>query len=193
MRSRTNQQIAKIDSGAPSRRLSTDTSGATAVEFGLVALPFFTLIFILTGFALRFFVTNSLDKGMDTISRQLRTGQAQKANMTVNDFKTKVCQSAGSFIDCNKTTILVNRPFQNRWENVVPQPCFDTSGAIVTNPAAGTDLIAAHSGGAGQIVLVTICYQWDLAGKIPFMKEFAAIEGLKRMQTSTAFRTEPYN
>ena len=39
--------------------------GATAIEFAMVAGPFFILVFMLIGFALYFFVMNSLDKGMD--------------------------------------------------------------------------------------------------------------------------------
>jgi Flp pilus assembly protein TadG len=191
MRSRAKLQITKLEGKAPLKRFSAATEGATAIEFALVAVPFFTLIFMLTGFALYFFVTNSLDKGMDTVSRQLRTGQAQKANMTVSGFKTAVCDSAGSWIDCNKATVFVDRPVS--WDQVQQRNCFQPSGALVTNPASGTDLIAQYSGTADSITLVTICYQWDFAKKIPFISAFQGINGMTKMQTSTALRIEPYN
>ena len=56
-----------------------------------------------------FFVMNSLDKGMDQTSRLVRTGQAQKTNMTVNDFKQNICNSAGGWIKCNKVQVFVQK------------------------------------------------------------------------------------
>ncbi len=152
--------------------------------------PFFILIFMLIGFALYFFVMNSLDKGMDQTSRLVRTGQAQKANMTVNDFKNNICNSAGGWIKCNMVQVFVQK--YPDWQSVVPQPCLNVDGSVVTNNASGTDKIAQYSGTASDIVIVTTCYKWEFAQKIPFVKLGNMSDKSMMMQTATAFRTEPY-
>lgn len=164
--------------------------GATAIEFAMVAGPFFILVFMLIGFALYFFVMNSLDKGMDQTSRLVRTGQAQKANMTVNDFKQGVCTGAGGWIKCNKVEVFVQK-FAD-WSSVQPQACLNSSGAQVTNGASGSDPIATYSGASSDIVVVTTCYKWEFAQSIPYVKIGNMADGSMMMQTTTAFRTEPY-
>ena len=173
------------------KRFKTANDGSTAVEFSMVSIPFFMFVFILAGFALYFFIMNSIDKGVDTVSRQIRTGQAQKASWTVKDFKDKVCDSAGTWVDCTKMSVFVDKP--PSWTGVQPRNCFTPGGALVANTANGNDLIAQYSGTAGQVVLVTICYQWDFAKKVPFINGLPGIDNLTKMQTSIAFRTEPYN
>jgi Flp pilus assembly protein TadG len=172
-------------------RFRTATEGATAVEFAMVAVPFFLFVFMLTGFALYFFTMNSLDKGVDTVSREIRTGQAQKADMTVKQFKDKVCLYSGNWVDCNKASVFVDKPAS--WSALQQRNCFKPDGTVVTNTASGTDKIAQYSGTAGDVVLVTICYQWDFARKIPFISALPGIENMTKLQTTIAFRTEPYN
>lgn len=171
-------------------RFKQNEDGATAIEFAMVAAPFFILVFMLIGFAMYFFVMNSLDKGMDQTSRLVRTGQAQKSNMTVNGFKQAVCDGAGGWIKCNKVQVFVQK-FAD-WNSVAPQACLNSSGAQVTNSASGSDPIATYSGASSNIVVVTTCYKWEFAQSIPYVKLGNMSDGSMMMQTATAFRTEPY-
>lgn len=171
-------------------RLTKDESGTTAIEFGMVAIPFLMFVFALVGIAFYFFIMTSLDKGMDQSSRLVRTGQAQNANMTVNDFKTKVCNSAGGWIKCNKVQVFVQK-FPD-WASVKPQPCIDSNGNIVTNSASGSDLISQYSGASSDIVIVTTCYKWEFTASIPYFKLGNMSDNSMMLQSSTAFRSEPY-
>lgn len=165
--------------------------GATAIEFGMVAAPFFILVFMLIGFAIYFFVMNSLEKGMDQTSRLVRTGQAQKTDMTVNDFKQGVCTNAGDWIKCNKVQVFVQK-FAD-WESIAPQACLNSAGAQATNGASGGEMIAKYSGAASDIVVVTTCYKWEFAQRIPYVRIGNMSDGSMMMQASTAFRTEPFD
>jgi Flp pilus assembly protein TadG len=173
-----------------SSRFHRNEDGATAVEFALVATPFFMLVFMLIGFSMYFFVMNSVEKGMDQTSRLVRTGQAQKTNMTVNDFKNSICTNAGGWIKCNKVQVFVQK--YPDWQSIVPQPCLNADGSVVTNSASGGDPIATYSGIASEIVIVTTCYKWEFAQQIPFVKIGNMSDKSMMMQSSTAFRTEPY-
>ena len=60
------------------RRLRADNAGATAIEFGIVAAPFFALMLALIEVSLVFFGTFTLENAVDKTSRMIRTGQAQE-------------------------------------------------------------------------------------------------------------------
>ncbi len=170
--------------------LKRDETGATAIEFALVSLPFFMFIFGLIGISLFFFVMTSIDHGMDKESRLIRTGEAQSTNMTVDTFKAGLCAHAGTWIKCPSVQIFVQH-FPN-WTTVQPQACLNGSGQIVTSTASGSDKIAQYSGTASEVVLVTTCYKWDFAKHIPFIKLGQMSDGAMMLQSATAFRTEPY-
>ncbi len=171
-------------------RFRRDRSGTTALEFAIVATPFLMFIFALVAVAFYFFIMNSVEKGMDQTSRLIRTGQAQTSMMTVNQFKQSICDKAGKWVTCNKLQMFVNR-FPD-WASVNPNPCVDSSGAIIVNSAPGTDLIALYAGSASDVVLVTACYKWELPQKIPYFTLGNMSDGSLMMQTATAFRSEPY-
>lgn len=173
-----------------SSRFSKNDDGATAIEFAMVATPFFMLVFMLIGFAMYFFVMNSLEKGMDQTSRLVRTGQAQKTNMTVSDFKNAVCNSSGDWIKCPKVQVFVQK--FPKWDDVEPQKCLNADSSVVTNTAAGSDPIATYTGTASEIVVVTTCYKWEFAQQIPFVKIGNMSDNSMMMQSTTSFRTEPY-
>lgn len=193
---RVNDIIRAISRGAANRRVrpfKADEAGSSAVEFAIVATPFLMFIFGLIGCALYFFTTSSIESGMDRTSRLIRTGEAVTDKMTVDQFKQDVCSSAGNWIDCNKLQIFVTS-YSNGWaglNSAKPQPCVE-DGAIVLNPAPGTDLIAIYSGAASDVVVVTACYKWDFTAKLPFLKLGNMADGTMMLQTATSFRSEPY-
>ena len=66
--------------GAPRallRRFRGDRSGATAVEFAMVSVPFFGLLFAIFQTAFVFLAQEGLDAATTAAARQLMTGQAQ--------------------------------------------------------------------------------------------------------------------
>jgi Flp pilus assembly protein TadG len=150
------------------RFLTRHNDGTSAIEFAIVAVPFFMFVFGLMGVASYFFIMTSIDKGMEQNSRLIRTGQAQTADMTVNEFKQAVCNKAGSWVKCNKLQIFVQK-------------------------FADWNKLAQYAGEANDIVLVTACYRWEFASKVPFFQMGQMSDGSLMMQSTTAFRTEPYS
>ena len=118
------------------RRLHQDEDGATAVEFAIVSTPFLMFIFALVGCAIYFFMMNSVEKGMDQSSRLIRTGQAVSSKLTVNQFKQKICDGAGNWINCSKLQIFVSH--YPDWGSVAPEPCIKDN-VVIQNPAPGND------------------------------------------------------
>ena len=92
--------------GRPKRSLLKDENGATAVEFGMVAMPFFLFILGILGMGLYYLAATSLEYGVESAARKIRTGEAEKSALTVGGFKNLICTSAIG-IDCSKVTVII--------------------------------------------------------------------------------------
>ncbi|HML28619.1 MAG TPA: pilus assembly protein [Hyphomicrobium sp.] len=174
------------------RRFGPDDRGATAVEFALVIIPFLMFVFGLVACALYFFVSNSLEKGMDQTSRLIRTGEAVTQKMTVDQFKQQICQGAGSWINCNNLQVWAQHWTDWSASDLAPHQCVDQNNTAIQNTVDGSQPIATYTGTASDVVIVTACYQWDFASKVPFFSAANMQNGAMMIQSSTAFRTEPF-
>ena len=83
------------------RRFAADARGATAVEFGLVATPFFALLFAIIEVSMVFFGGQILEKATQDASRKILTGQAQLANFDATAFKNEVCNNLQIIFTCS--------------------------------------------------------------------------------------------
>ncbi|MDX2145059.1 MAG: TadE/TadG family type IV pilus assembly protein [Rhodospirillaceae bacterium] len=171
-------------------RLFRCRRGTTAVEFGMVAGPFLMFALGVMGVGLHFFTSNSLDNAVAMATRQIRTGQAQKSGMTLGQFRQSVCDAGGSYIKCDNH-LKVHVQSADRWSDITPRSCL-TNGGLTEPPGGSSDPLSSQSGGAEQVVLVTLCYEWELAKYLPFLEVGDMNGGSAVMQAVTTFRTEPY-
>ena len=167
-----------------------DKKGVTAIEFAMVALPFFMFTFGVIGISLHFFTQNALEHAVGTAARKIRTGQAQKSETTVAEFKQMVKEEAGPTIDINK--LQVHMQSGDQWTEVTPTSCLNAAGEQASGTGNPTDAVGDHSGGAGKVVMVKVCYEWEMAKVLPFLDFGQAANGAGVIQASTTFRTEPY-
>jgi Flp pilus assembly protein TadG len=168
----------------PLIRLKRDDSGATAVEFAIVATPFFGII----GVCIFQFTSSSLDNAVDQASRTLRTGayaSSTSADSTTglnnSDFKKLVCAKSPAFIDCGSKVKVF----------IVPETSF---AAAATKPSCGS----AEGGGStkisigrSSIILVVVCYESDLMKTLPFLNMSNDPTKPGMIISTTVFRTEP--
>jgi Flp pilus assembly protein TadG len=187
--------LARMESPRPTNvqvagrlaRWCADERGFTAVEFGMVAMPFFMLLFGILTVGLFFFTTFTLENAVEETARLIRTGQAQQSGMTAEQFKQQVCSRLPVYVDCGGKVRIQVQTFAG-FGNIVTPTCVDIGGKLV-DPASTT----YNTGGADAIVLATVCYEWELAGKLPFLSVSNLSNGSALLQASTTFRTEPYN
>jgi Flp pilus assembly protein TadG len=168
--------------------LRRDEDGATAVEFGLVALPFFGLLFAILETALLFWTSQVLETAVANASRTIYTGQFQSANPgagteIATKFKTELCQNVIMFVTCNSPALHVDvRAFKPG--DVVPDPI--TGGNV--NPAGFT----YQATKSGEIVLIRVAIEYPVM--VPTLNRLEANLGNgKRLVMATAtFRNEPF-
>lgn len=171
-------------------RWRRDRRGTTAIEFAIVAMPFFMFAFGIMGLGLHFFTSNALEHGVEAAARKIRTGQAQKEGKTLADFKQMVCDETGSYINCD-SKLRIHVQSGASWAAINPRTCL-SNGSLAATVGADTDPLSGSSGGASQAVLVTACYEWDLAQNMPFLLMGDLSNGSALVQAASTFRTEPY-
>ena len=74
------------------RQFGCDRSGASALEFALLAVPTILLLLAILQIGLVFFATFALEHATSQGARLIRTGQAQSQGFDAAAFKTEVCK-----------------------------------------------------------------------------------------------------
>jgi hypothetical protein len=159
--------------------------GSTAVEFAMVALPFFMLLFGILEIGLLLLVDALAETAISDAGRQIRTGQAQEQELKPEDIKARLCANMSVFAgDCPDRAFVDVRVVDDFSNPLAPDPLktglFDPS------------VLGYEPGGPGDRVLVRVWYEH------PILTPFIA-QALSRttdhkvlLTTTLAFRNEPY-
>lgn len=165
-------------------RLKKERAGSAAVEFALVATPFFLLLFAVFDISMIFVASTTLENGIVAAARAIRTGQAQAANMTVQQFRTMVCNDISMLLACDSRLGLDVRTYTG-FGNVQFPAALDNNGNMVGN-------LQFNPGVAGDIVVVRAFYTWPIMSPA-LTQSFSNMAGGKRLlEASIAFRNEPF-
>jgi Flp pilus assembly protein TadG len=162
------------------RRLLICRSGTAAIEFAMLAVPFFGLLFLVFNTALVFFAQQTLQTATTQAARLIMTGQAQQQGMTATQFHQAICANATAMFNCSGIFI-----------NVQTFTSF-TAVSMVNPLQAGklnTSNLAYSVGVSGDIEVVQTFYQWPI-----FATMFGSLApGTSDLLVATAaFRNEPF-
>lgn len=168
------------------KRFSQNDDGFTAVEFAIVATPFLAFIFAILEIALVYFGTFTLENAVDRAAREIRTGQAQGATLSEAQFISKICANVATFSDCNSGLEVDVRSFSS-FGGIAPPAPFKGNGDLDASKLNKYDL-----GKGGDVVLVSVYYQWSLIGQIPGIGLQNQSNGSRLVSAIAAFRNEPF-
>ncbi len=166
------------------RAFRRDRSGATAIEFAIVAMPFLTVVFAIIELGLAFFVNRILDNSVADATRLIKTGQAQQQGLNEAQFKTAVCRQLTTAL-CNESRLEVDVRVFNSFSQIALPDLVDADGN-----STGRSSYAAGKG--GQIVVARVIYRWPMFTSL--LRTNAGDTGnMERLLISTAvFRNEPF-
>lgn len=165
-------------------RLRRDRSGATTVEFALVALPFFGLLFAILETALMFFAGQTMDTAVTQAARMIRTGQAQAQGFNVSAFKAKICGQLTPLFNCTSGLKLDVRKYATFAAMDLTVP-LDGAGNLNTNDTY-------IPGNGGDIVVVRAYYEWPVFVKLLGNNLKNMASGNHLLISTVAFRNEPF-
>jgi Flp pilus assembly protein TadG len=184
---RAADQPAQAVEGGPRqlmRRLRTDSRGAAMIEFALVMLPFFILVFGVFEVGLVTWGGLELDNATSGAARLVRTGQAQSGQFDANRLKQEVCARVSLLFDCTSKLRMDVRTFTSFGTMTAPQP--------LTAKGTLRDGFSFQPGAAEEIVLISTYYEWPLLNIVSSMSLANMANGNRLLQAQTAFRNEPF-
>jgi Flp pilus assembly protein TadG len=157
--------------------------GATAVEFGMVALPFCLMMFAILELGLVFVTDSVLENAAIETGRLVRTGQASAQNMTAEQFKTALCERMSIVSgDCPSRASVDVR--------VIPQFDVDPPDPMAGGTFDDSSLTYAN-GAPGDLILVRVWYRQPLLTTFLAQGLSRLDDGTVRLTATTAFRNEP--
>lgn len=166
-----------------------DDSGVTAVEFGLLALPFFSIIGAIMETSIVFMAGNVLDSAVHDSSRLIRTGQVQTAKLDAAAFKKNICDRVyGLFPDCiNGIYLEVKQLGSFNATNITPPVDWNCKSNC------GWTRTESFSPGAREdIVLVQAYYKWPIMLSIGDFTLANVADRQRLLGSATVFRNEPF-
>jgi len=167
------------------RAFRQDTRGATAVEFALLAIPFFLLLFAILETFLFLFANQTVSTATQAASRLIRTGQAQALSYTDVEFRDAICRAMAGILNC-EAHLRVDVRIVDTFADVDLAPPMDEEGNLDPEDFAYDD------GVAGDIVVVRAYYEWPLNTDILGIGLGNLGNGSRLITAATAFRNEPF-
>jgi Flp pilus assembly protein TadG len=165
-------------------RFRRDPSGASALEFALIAFPLILLLLAALEVGIVYFANFALENATSQGARLIRTGQAQAQKFDAAKFKSEVCKHLSVPISCAGLRLDV-RHFAKFGDAALTNP-LDGNGNLKTN-------FAYEPGEASEVVIVRAFYEWDLSAKLPKEIGLSNMNNGNRLLVATAaFRNEPF-
>ena len=166
--------------GGAERRFVKSRRGSAAVEFALVAFPFFLLIMSIIEIGIIGVSSQSLKNGVRDTARLALVGEAQC--MDRSEMIETICDNSALLPQCSQRLDLRQSVFPTGW-----QSNFDEQISAI--PEGASEEFQRPQG--GDIVVVLAGYRWDLMSPIlePVLGDE---EGDFRFRQSFAFQTEAF-
>lgn len=160
-----------------------DRRGVAAIEFAMLALPFFATIFAILETSLVFVGELTLDQSVDRVARKIRTGELTKAEPSVEDFRKDICSGVSFLMDCDK--LMIDLKVYDQFSDL-PPPSPILSGDVNTADF-GYEL-----GGPEEITALRVYYKWPIHTDIMRRYLSSMNDGSHLLFSMAAFRTEPF-
>ena len=165
------------------RRFCRKEEGATAVEFALIAIPFFLVFMALFEMSTMLLAQYELQQAMTSAARAIRTGQA-RTGLSLSDFRDSYVCPHLTFVRCEKIKIEAKN--------------FSSFGAVSYTKADEKYLddkskkLPFSIGGPSEVMAIRLYYKWKFF--TPLIGQFMGKSGNSRyLMTGTVFRNEPYS
>ena len=176
------------DGGRTDRRwlacFRRDQTGATAIEFGLIAAPFIALIFAILETSIIFFAGQTMETAVSNAARLIRTGQAQQQGFDADKFKETICEQVMSLFDCYSGLVFDVRTHET-FDSINLSKPLDEDGNLAPD-------FTYEPGNGGEIVVVRAFYEWPTYSKLLGLNLSNLANGNHLLAATAAFRNEPF-
>lgn len=179
------------------RRGYRNDDGAVAIEFAIIALPFFALLFAIIELAIIFFLNSSLESSTFEAARKIRTGTFCGDEDT---FKLEVCRGMNPGVPdsdlnvCTQRTEVRIRPMGSGFNSSVdlnwnppPEPSPPPPGYTPPPPN-----YTATDGGETVLAAVRYTHPLTIPGTLTRLANANDGSNAREIFAVSAFRNEPF-
>lgn len=166
--------------------LLRDRRGATAIEFAILALPLFLLIFAVLETTVSFTAEQVMANSMDRLARQIRTGQIVPAETDQAAFRQMICEDIDIFVAAGCPDLHFDLQSYASFDDVPTSIPFSGPGEIDTSG------FKYAPGGAGSINNLRIIYEWPVYTDLMKSRIAGLDDGRVLLYTTTTWQNEPF-
>lgn len=182
-------------------RLWREDKGVTAIEFAVVAPVLLLLVLGIIEFATIMVVYNTMEGATAASSRLGKTGYTGTGITRQQTILNAITDRAGSLLDSSKLS--VTSKFYKQYDQINdPEPFIDTNGNgthdsgenftdVNGNAQWDADMGASGYGSAGDVVVYTVSYPWQLMTPI-ISTIIGDSSGVFTITTHAVVKNEPF-
>jgi Flp pilus assembly pilin Flp len=174
------------------KRLWSDGSGATAVEFSILALPFVLFLCAILEGAFLLFAGQALQTAVTKASRTILTGEFQRNNTSAGQealalLKQDICGRVPMF-GCSENLQVDVRRYNSFQSSAMDPTVTDGSGNRVIDPGFGV----YEAPGPGQIAVVRAIAPYPVLISVLGTNAMSVGTRTRLLVASSVFRAEAY-
>ena len=175
------------------RRYLKNKEGTAAIEFAILAIPFFMLLFATLELAIVFFINSTLNHAVSEAGRFIRTGNFQACG-TKEKFKELVCDKMSGLGNCEarlRIDVVSGTNFGSITLPTPPEPPkLDPTDPTSTDDIPNGDF--ASTVASDPVVIRGLYYH-----KLVLPPQLTRLEsingrGIRVLNATTAFKNEPF-
>jgi len=195
------QRSDNVQAARWTTRFRRDRDGGVAIEFAILAIPFFLLVFAIIETCVAFAAEQTLNYAVDKLGRQLRTGQitfntGEATDITEKEFKTEFCNQLSIMIACGKdvdTRLFIDLKSYASF-GAMPTKVPRKSGTWGDLDTTG---FTFNPGGSASINMLRAFYKWKVTADLvrPYItniRDGSSTPEYYLIVSTTAYRNEAY-
>ncbi|MGY5807295.1 TadE/TadG family type IV pilus assembly protein [Rhizobium sp. LEGMi198b] len=156
--------FAQKRAGGRLRAFVRSRDGAAAIEFALLAIPYFLIIFAILETFVAFIAEQVVSNAIDTVSREIRTGQITAAT-GAQPFRQAFCNEISVIIACSATELTTPTNLYLDVESYTSFAAMPTTiPRVSSDPYSDLDTTGFKfaPGGAKSMNMVRAYYRWQI-------------------------------
>lgn len=170
------------------RRYMRDRKGVAAIEFAMLAFPFFLLLFAILESCIAFAAQQLVANATDDIARQVRTGQLKQSDLVDGKLQT---------IICDRISLLMSAGCPGLEVDLGSYASFDEAAKVKikwkSNGDIDTSGFRIDPGGPLSPVMLRVFYRWPVITDIMRKRMSNLPDGKALLFAANTWRNEPFD
>ncbi|WP_018688864.1 TadE/TadG family type IV pilus assembly protein [Ahrensia kielensis] len=167
-------------------RFKHNNDGATAIEFGILAIPFILIVFAVLETSLSFTAQQVMANSVDQAARKVRTGQIDPKTTNKDQFRAMICHDLELLVSSGCPELEFDLKSYKKFSDV------PTTIPMETPKKLDTSGFTYEPGGAGTINHLRVFYRWPVITDIMKSHLSGLEDGKTLLYSSSTWQNEPF-